>query len=277
VHFIHPERLEYPWMAEAPELRRYFGPNELQSAVGTLPVVDLVFMEVSARPEQSLLEVEWVETLMREEPRLRALVAQARLTDVKQRDRQLDALGEHPTVRGIRDIIQWEAPGYCCQPAYIEGAKIAAARGLHLELCLFPTQLEDALALVKAVPDARFVLNHCAKPGIRTKAWQPWADRIAQIAAYPNLICKISGLLTEADHASWQPHDILPYIHHVIEHFGTRRLMYGGDWPVLTLAGSYQQWFDVVALAVTGWSQSELDDFLYGNAARFYQLERSSA
>ena len=270
VHFIDPRRFEYAWMAEAPALQRYWGLEEYGRAVERLPVAGMVFVEVTARHDQSLAEVHWVEELMFRDVRLKAIVASVRLTDETSRDQQLEQLARRPAVRGVRDIIQWQPPGYCCQPAYVTGAKRAAALGLHVELCIFHPQMGDVLELVRAAPDVTYVLNHCGKPGIKASSWQPWAAQLEQLARLPNVFCKVSALLTECDHQSWRDEQILPYIEHAVQCFGVDRVMYGGDWPVLTLAGGYADWLRVVQQATRSLNAGDRDAFFYGNAARFY-------
>ncbi|HEV8247196.1 MAG TPA: amidohydrolase family protein [Polyangiaceae bacterium] len=271
VHFIEASRFSYPWMREAPSLRRRFDPSDYREATLDLPVTDLVFIECTAEFGQSLDEVDWVLGLQSEEPRLKRIVARAPLTDRERRGPVLEALRTRPGVVGIRDIIQWEPRGYCSQPAYIEGVKLASELGFHLELCIFHPQLPDVLELVRACPGVRFVLNHCGKPGIAQGAMEPWASELRELSRFENVSCKISALLTEAS-AKWRPEDFPPYTDHVIECFGHERIMYGGDWPVVTLAGSYKDWFEVTRLITRGFSEEALDRYYYENARAFYGL-----
>ncbi len=271
VHFLDPSRLSYPWLKDAPALERRFGPELYRVATDGLPITDIVFVEVCPTMTQALDEVDWVLGLQASEPRLKRLVARAPLTDRERRRSMLEALRERPAVVGIRDLIQSEPRGYCSQPAYVEGVKLASELGFHLELCIFHPQLPDVLELVRACPEARFVLNHCGKPGIAAGEREPWATQMRELASFSNVSCKVSALLTEAA-PKWRAEDFLPYTDHVLECFTAERVMYGGDWPVVTLAGSYADWFEVTRQATRGLSEDALDRFYYANAAALYKL-----
>lgn len=272
VHFIAPDRFAYPWMEQAPSLRRPALPQHYRQATATAPVTGLVFVEVSAAIAHGVDEAAWVAGLRTEEPRLAAIVARAPLTDPIAREAILDRLAAIPLVRGVRDIIQWEQPGYCVQPSYRDGARSLARRGLVCELCIFHPQLADVLTLVRACPEVRFVLDHCGKPGIKAGLREPWQSQLRELAACPNVVCKISALLTEADHAAWTATQILPYIDHAIACFGPQRILYGGDWPVCTLAGTWLDWYALTRRVTAGWSADDLDAFYHGNAARTYRI-----
>ena len=126
--------------------------------------------------------------------------------------------------------------------------------------------------LVEQCPDIAFVLDHIGKPGIRDGLLEPWKQQIKQLAAHENVWCKLSGMVTEADHEAWSVEDLKPYVDHVIDCFGVDRLMYGGDWPVVKLASSYQRWFETIRALTANWSEAETQKVFYDNAIRFYRL-----
>jgi L-fuconolactonase len=132
--------------------------------------------------------------------------------------------------------------------------------------------LRDVLQLVRACPDTRFVLDHCGKPAIREGLLEPWRSDIARLAKCANVWCKLSGLVTEAAHVGWREADLIPYASHVVEQFGTERVMYGSDWPVLTLAAGYADWFQFTARFTETWSDGERRGFYRDNARRAYAL-----
>ncbi len=189
---------------------------------------------------------------------------------------QIDALREGPggaRLVGIRHQVQDEPdPEWLSRPEVLRGLRAVGAAGLAYDLLVLIPHLEVATAVVRRLPEVRFVLDHLAKPGIATGAWEPWATRIAELAAEPNVSAKLSGLVTEARWDDWDAARISPYAKYALEVFGPHRLMYGSDWPVCTLAASYEEVWDLAGELVAGLSEAERDAVLGGTAARFYGL-----
>jgi len=208
--------------------------------------------------------------------RLNSVVAYASLTTPDTLDRTLDALSARARVTGIRHNIQGEAPGFCTQPSFVEGVRKVGARGLTFDLCATHDQLSDVIELVRACPSTRFVLDHCGKPAIRERLLDPWRADIARLAECENVWCKISGLVTEASHTSWCEEDLVPYVLHVVDRFGTDRVMYGSDWPVLTLAARYADWFQFTERFTDSWTPDERCGFYRDNAIRSYRRQPDS-
>ena len=202
--------------------------------------------------------------------RVAAIVAFASLTAPTELDRTLDALAARPRVKGIRHNIQGEPAGFCTQPSFVEGVRKVGARGLTFDLCATHDQLREVVELVRLCPDTRFVLDHCGKPAIRDRRLDPWRGNIADLAECANVWCKLSGLVTEASPTEWREADLVPYASHVVERFGTERVMYGSDWPVLTLAADYAAWFGFTEWLTKGWSDADRGGFYRGNALRAY-------
>jgi L-fuconolactonase len=175
-------------------------------------------------------------------------------------------------VRGIRDNIQNNPPGFAVQPGFVAGVREAHKRGLHFELCLKHDQLGETIELVKMCPDGQFVLDHCAKPSIAAALREPWHTQMRELAALPNVVCKISGLITEADWAGWVPDEILWYARAAAEAFGHERIMYGSDWPVSEVAGGYMAWFTLAEALAANWSETDRERFFARNAERVYRL-----
>jgi L-fuconolactonase len=145
---------------------------------------------------------------------------------------------------------------------------------LAYDLLIFPKQLPAAIELVAALPEQRFVLDHIAKPVIKAGTISPWREQILELAKAPNVLCKVSGMITEADWKRWRPEDFRPYLDVVFEAFGADRLMYGSDWPVCLLAGEYAKVFSLARDYASQLSVADQAKFFGGNAARFY-LQRS--
>ena len=276
VHFWDPEVLHYPWLTGVPPLHRAFLPRDYAAATGQIPIGRMVFVEANCRADEAGREVKFVERLVRAEPRVAGIVAFVDLaqgigTRGSGLGKTLDALSRSPRVKGMRQNIQGQPPGFCRQPAFVEGVREVGRRGLVFDVCATQDQLGEVVDLVRDCPDTRFVLDHCGKPAIRDRSFEAWSADVTRLAAYENVCCKLSGLLTEA-RATWCPEDLVPYAARVVECFGSERVLYGSDWPVLTLAGDYGSWYGFTQRFTQGWSVAERSRFYADNAARVYDL-----
>ena len=133
--------------------------------------------------------------------------------------------------------------------------------------------LDQIPTVCNELPDLKMVVDHIAKPNIRDRVFQSWSDGISKLQPYGNLFCKVSGMVTEADHNNWTPQDLRPFVQQVRKVFGINRLMWGSDWPVCLLAGNYQEVLDAAVFAMGDMSPQEKNRFLSGTAAEFYNLE----
>jgi L-fuconolactonase len=202
--------------------------------------------------------------------RIAGVVGWADLTD-PELPAVLDAL-TGPLV-GIRHQVQDEAdPWWLARPEVRDGLAAVGRAGLVYDLLVTPAQLTATVATVQALPEVDFVLDHAGKPPIAADAWEPWAGQLAALAALPNVSCKLSGLITEADWDGWRPRDVLPYARKVLDTFGPDRVLFGSDWPVCTLAGRYADVYALAEQAVAGLDPAERAAVLGGNAARIYRL-----
>jgi L-fuconolactonase len=132
--------------------------------------------------------------------------------------------------------------------------------------------MRELIGLVERCPDVTFVLDHLGKPAVARHRHEPWFSDLSTLAHLPNVVAKLSGLTTEADHDHWRPSDITPYLTHAIQEFGPERCMFGSDWPVATLAGTYQQWVELVTDVIAGLTGPERTAILTGTATRIYDL-----
>ena len=158
------------------------------------------------------------------------------------------------------------------QPAFVDGVREVGRRGLTFDLCATHDQLGDVVQLVRLCPGTRFVLDHCGKPTIKEGRAERWRTDIAALAVYQNVACKVSGLLAQAAPGGWTDEDLVPYADWVTRCFGTQRVLYGSDWPVLTLAGSYCDWYRLTERFTATWTAAERDCFYGGNAVAVYGL-----
>lgn len=174
---------------------------------------------------------------------------------------------------GIRHQVQDEPdPRWLVRPDVVRGLRAVAAADLAFDLLVLPHQLEVAITAVAQVSEGRFVLDHAAKPPIRSGALQPWATHLGRLAEHAHVACKLSGLVTEAVWHGWHVGQLRPYALQVLAAFGPARVMAGSDWPVCELAATYEQVWDATAQLVAELSRGEREDVLAGVAARFYRL-----
>jgi L-fuconolactonase len=274
LHVWDPDRLDYPWLGDVPALDRRFGPADLDLAgLGPdLTFAGAVFVEAGRRDGQALAEVEWVEGLATQWPHLLGVVAHASLERVADVDGELRALIKHPLVRGVRRNIQDEPPGFAVGADHVAGMRRLADHDLPADLCVRHHQLPEVIDLVGQVREVTFVLDHLGKPDVRAGRLDPWREHISRLAAYPNVYCKLSGLATEADHRAWRDDEVAPYLAHALAEFGPDRCMFGGDWPVATLATGYARWVSVVRAALGDRTEADRAAVLAGTAARVYRL-----
>ncbi|MFC4032236.1 amidohydrolase family protein [Streptomyces polygonati] len=185
----------------------------------------------------------------------------------------LASLAELGPLVGIRHQVQDEPdPWWLGRPEVRDGLRAVAGAGLVYDLLVTPDQMTAAVATVQALPEVEFVLDHGGKPPIAADQWEPWAGQLGALAALPNVSCKLSGLITEADWESWRPQDVLPYARQLLEAFGPERVLFGSDWPVCTLAGRYADVYALAEQAVAALAPAERNAVLGGNAARIYRL-----
>lgn len=172
---------------------------------------------------------------------------------------------------GIRHLVHDEPdPQWLLRDAVVRGLAAVADANLPYDLLVRSRELPAALALVRRLPQLQFMLDHGAKPEIALQRWEPWNAGVTSLAACPNVACKISGLVTEADRGAWRFDEIVPYVRRLVALFGPRRLLFGSDWPVCLLAASYAQVLDLAHATLCDLSPSELADVFAGNARRFY-------
>jgi L-fuconolactonase len=273
VHLYDIGRLKYGWLAGVPAINRTHVLADFDAARGDVAVDRLVFAEVAVDPGLHVAEAAFVQEMADADPRLCAMVAHAPVERGAAVEEDIAALRQHPALRGIRRLIQGEPdPGMCLSPAFIEGVKTVGRHGLTFDICVKHWALVYGVELARRCPDTLFVLDHIGKPDIRHGLREPWWRAIADLAALPNVVCKISGVITEADHAAWTPAQVKPYVAHVIESFGLDRVMYGSDWTVSELTHRYPDWVAILDAIVAGATDAERRKLYRDTATRVYRL-----
>ena len=279
LHLWDPKRLAYSWQEGNALLNRPYTIEDFREASKGIDIEAAVFVEChvdeGAGSGQYIQEIEFVEEEAQRDPRICAIVAKAPL----ERGATVTSILEEmtarlPRLRGVRRIPEFEPDphGFMLNPKFIEGVKLLRRFNLHFELNVHYTQMEWALEFLGRVPDVPIVLDHCGKPGVKGGHIGLFRRHMQAVAAHPNVICKLSDLAVEANWTRWTEAELRPFIEVTLEAFGTRRVMYGGDWPVCLQATSLPRWVEVLDRALGGLSLEELGLFYRDNANGFYRL-----
>lgn len=273
VHLCDPKAIRYSWMSGARQLARLVLPEHLHAAAKPVEVEKFVFVEVDCDSPDRLKEARWIAELAKTSPQIGGIVASLPLETGEAVLPLLEEMKENRLLRGIRRLIQSEPDdAFCLRPDFVKGVQLLGRHGLSFDICVYHRQLGYAVEMARRCEGAQLVLDHIGKPGIKDGLLDPWRQHIRDMATLPHVHCKISGVITEANHENWKPEQLRPYIEHVISCFGWDRVMFGGDWHVLELAASYPQWVEVLDDIVAGASIDEKRKLYRDNAARFYRL-----
>lgn len=266
-HFWRYNQREYGWIGhDMAALRRDFLPGDLLRE--QLPLGFDGSVAVQAR--QSLDETQWLLQLAGEDDRVFGVVGWVDLCSADL-PAQLDRFAPNPKLRGIRHVVQDEPDDrFMLRDDFFRGIAQLRQRNLAYDLLILPRHLRTACELVTRFPEQLFVLDHMAKPPIKSGALEAWATGLRALSAFPNVACKVSGIVTEADWSHWKPSDFLPYLDVAFEAFGTERIMIGSDWPVCTLAASYGEAIGIVTDYLLSLSLREQALVLGKNAQSWY-------
>ena len=270
LHFWNPQVLRYKWLEGVPELNRPFEVAEFEQATASQSIDGVVFVEADCAPEQNVAEADWVAALPAP---IKGIVAYAPLENGASAKETLDQLSERPLVKGIRRLLQAEPEGFGVQPNFIEGVKLLADYNFSFDIGVRHVQLSDAMVLIAACPNVRFVLNHMGKPNIAEGDIDNWRELMTVISGFDNVDMKFSGMVTEADRNQWTSKDLRPYVDVVLKEFTPARMMFGSDWPVCTLAASYPRWFSTAQSFIQSLSDAEQQQIFAGTATRAYRLD----
>jgi L-fuconolactonase len=273
VHLYDIGRLRYGWLEAAPKLKRTYLLDDFDRARGPVEVDKIVFAEVWVDPGLHLEEAAFVQSLADNDPRLCGMVAHAPLEKGPSVEADLISLQKYKILRGIRRLIEIERdPSFCLEPGFIAGLRLLPKYHLTFDICVKHWALTFGLELARRCPEVSFVLDHIGKPDIKHGLREPWWSQIREMARLPNVIVKVSGVITEADHARWNKEDVKPYIAHVLDEFGFDRVMYGSDWTVSELTHSYPTFVEILDEVIAGASEAEKRKVYRDTAIRTYRL-----
>jgi L-fuconolactonase len=269
-HFWHYSPIEHGWMSdEMAQLKRDLLPEDLAPLLKSIGVDGCI--AVQAR--QSLEETRWLLDLAEKHAFIKGVVGWVDLcsTDVQE---QLETFASHPKLVGVRHILQDEPDDeFMLRPEFMHG--VSQLRQLHLtyDLLLYPKHLRAAAQLVQKFPEQPFVLDHIGKPRIAEGVLSPWREDLRDLASARNVLCKLSGLVTEAKWNEWKPAEFTPYFDTVVEAFTPERLMVGSDWPVCLLSADYASTMQIAIDYVQQFSPAAQSGILGENCARFYGID----
>jgi L-fuconolactonase len=267
-HFWNYDPAEYAWIDDRmTPLRRNFLPLDARREMDAIGVIACIAVQV----RQTLEETAWLLELADEFPFIAGVIGWVDLQapDV---DAQLARVAAHSRLVGIRHIVQAEPDGFLECPAFLRGIARLEPFDLTYDILVYARQMPAAVAFARAFPRQRFVLDHLGKPDVRAQEYQSWRAQLNQLAALPNVHCKLSGLVTEADWGSWKPEQLRPYLDAALDAFGPDRLMIGSDWPVCTLAGTYKDVIGVTLDAIGEYSVTEQERMLGGTARELWSI-----
>jgi len=269
-HFWRYNADEFGWIDDSmSSLRRDFGPDDLK------PELERAGFQgsIAVQARQSLEETRWLLELAEDSPLILGVVGWVDLCSPDVR-LQLQTFAGNPKLVGIRHVVQSEPDErFLLLPEFLRGISLLEEFDLAYDILIYPQHLPVAVEFVRHSPRQRFVLDHLAKPLIKSASIHPWEAGIRELAKFPNVCSKLSGMVTEADWQNWTPEDLKPYLDIALDRFGPERLMIGSDWPVCTVAASYKQTMSVVLDYLYKYPVNVQDAVLGGNAQRFWKLK----
>lgn len=270
-HFWIYDKQRDAWINEdmQPVIGKDFLPNDISSILKQSKIDGTVAVQASESEDETkfLVELSKVYAL------IKGVVGWIDLHD-ENLDSRLDYWSNELVVKGFRHVIEGEPKGdYLMQNTFQRGLTKLSEKGYTYDLLIRPRHFQSTLDCVAKQSNLTFVLDHMAKPNIAENQYDDWASFIKELAQFPNVYCKLSGIVTEAKWHNWQVEDLKPYVDFTLESFGAERVLYGSDWPVCTLSSSYEQWVNAVESLIGELSESERKMIWGGNAIRVYNLK----
>jgi len=267
-HFWKYDSVRDAWIDNTMKIiQRDFLPSDLEPLLATENVDGCIAVQA----DQSEEETNFLLDLAAKNNYIKGVVGWVDLCDSNVKKR-LEHFAQNELFKGVRHILQAEKDGFMLDPAFVNGIKIVAQYNLTYDILIYPHQLKNSTLLVSKFPDQKFVLDHLAKPPIKSGHINSWKTDIQELAKRPNVYCKLSGMTTEANWQNWKPEDFEPYIHVIFEAFGPHRIMFGSDWPVCLLAGNYAETKQMVTSYLSQFTLAEQNQVMGLNAVNFYGL-----
>lgn len=267
-HFLNPTQLNYSWMSPEMPIAKDFLPEHLRPILKRNGIDRTIVVQAADMEEENTFLLD----LAKQHDFIAGVVIWLDMESPRFEERLLH-YKQHPKFVGIRPMIESIADDAWMVKPSVRGAfQILQQNDVCFDFLTHPRHLPYVPEILKSCPRLRTVIDHISKPRIRDKEFQPWADQMEQIASYRNVFCKLSGMITEADHKNWKPADLEPYVSHILRAFGSERLMFGSDWPVCLLAGSYDQVLNALRQNLLDQDTQQTDNIFGETARRFYRV-----
>lgn len=272
-HLWDTRYLRYTLFDRIPALNRPFPVEDYDREAAATGIETSVCVEAASAGADGMAEIAWLREQANGSTRVKALVAWApverpelpayleRLANLKDR-----------RIVGVRRSFEFEPPDFPARAEIVAGVRRLASLGWSFDLVLFHPSLKAVTELVRRCPDVSFILDHLGKPPIRDGRMEPWSAQLAELASAPNVVCKVSGMTTEANRETWTVDELKPYFDRAVECFGWDRLLFGSDWPVCNLAGGFEPWRKAADVLLAGVSDVDREKFFVTNAIRTYRL-----
>jgi predicted TIM-barrel fold metal-dependent hydrolase len=273
-HLWDLSRFRLPWLKGAGPIDRSFVMKDYLEATAGLNVQKTVYMEVDVEPGQQLEEAEYVIDLCRQHDGPMAAAVISGRPAAPEFKAYLTRFKGSPYIKGVRQVLHGGStpPGYCLAPEFLRGIQLLGELGLRFDICIRPAELPDAVRLVDACPETRFILDHCGNADPQTADRSQWERDMAALAERKNIVCKVSGIIARAKPDRPKAEQLAPIVQHVSRVFGPDRVMFGGDWPVCLLGATYREWVEALREIVRGEALEDQRKLFHDNAARFYEL-----
>lgn len=273
-HLWDRRELKLDWIAPGSVLDRDFLPADYAQATAGLGVVQAVYMEVDVTPAQQTLEAKEITALCRSgSGPTKAAIISGRPAD-EGFGQYLDQFRDVKEIKGLRQVLHASTtpPGYCLSKDFMAGIQELGRRGLSFDLCMRAPELADGVKLAQACPGTQFILDHCGNPDVKQKPTTQWLKAIEALAALPNVAGKISGVIAGIDPKKPVADQLAPFVNHMWDSFGPDRVVFGGDWPVCLLGGSYGTWVSALRSIASSRSKADQQKLFHDNALRVYRL-----
>jgi len=272
-HFWQVGRFDYPWMSRKGEvLYRDYLPPALEPILRRCGVEKTILVQAS----NSLEETRWLLSLADQYPFIAGVVGWIDLS-VREVGQQLSEFIAHPKFKGVRHLVESEPSNdWLIQPNVLDGLRTLASAGVSFDLLVHTRHLKHARTVAESCPELSLVVDHMAKPPIASGEISDWARAIKEVAACPNVSCKLSGLVTEASWSDWRIEDLKRFVDTALEYFGPQRLMFGSDWPVCLLAASYDRVLESFQSLLADLNDEERSCIFSRNATEFYRLQQQA-
>jgi len=268
VHFWKYDKADLPWIDKNMKiLQKDYLPSGVELTLKRNHVDGCIAVQAM----MAEVETRFLAELAKTNPIIKGVVG---WTDLRAEnvEKKLTEFKEYPSIVGIRHIVQSEPDDFLYDEKFRRGVSLLKEFGYTYDILIYPKQLKAATDFVRQFPELTFILDHCAKPEVSNKEMEIWRKGITDLAMFPNVSCKLSGLITEAAWKEWSPGDFYPYLDVVFESFGLERLMFGSDWPVMLLSGIYVQWKSLLEKYMENFPEEEKEKVFGGNATQFYNL-----